>query len=215
MTSNGPEIKIPVNNTRTEILQYLLSEDFNALELKEKLGINESAIRRHLNILEQEGYIEHYFEKASRGRPKKLFKLTNKGKKLFPKQNQMILAILTNKIREHCCQDDIEEILDNVAKEIEEELSIEIKSKNLEDKLEELKNTFNELGFFTKIFEEDDSYILEYRNCPFSQVNEDLERRLCGMHRKVVRETVGNKEINLEDWIFDGDKVCRQRIMKK
>ena len=214
MIKEEPEIKIPANNTRSEILQILLSGDFNALELKEKLGINESAVRRHLNILEQEGYIEHYFEKASRGRPKKLFKLSSKGEKLFPKQNQMILTLLTRELQEKCTKEEVDKILEGVAKEIKKELTIKNENTELKKRLEELKTVFNDLGFFTKLFDEDDSFILEYRNCPFSQVNEDLGKKLCSIHREVVRDSVEDKDFTLENWIFSGDKVCRHKIEK-
>lgn len=60
------KLKIPTENTRTTILKHLLDKDLSAIDLSGKLGINESGIRRHLNILEERGYIRHYFKKSNR-----------------------------------------------------------------------------------------------------------------------------------------------------
>ncbi len=215
MSKQNKEIKMPVENTRTEILKYLLSEDLGALDLKEKLGINESAVRRHLKILEEKQYINHYYEKASRGRPKKIFELTPKGKKLFPKQNKMLISIIINKIKEKYSNEEVKEIINEVENELNKNISIENENLSLEKKINKTLNTFDELGFFPTKKKKNGNYVLEYKNCAFGEVSEDLGNELCRMHRDVVKNSLGEVEIELEDWILSGDKVCRQIVKPK
>lgn len=212
MSKQNKEIKMPVENTRTEILKYLLSEDLGALDLKAKLGINESAVRRHLKILEEKQYIDHFYEKATRGRPKKIFKLTSKGEKLFPKQNKMLISIIINKIKEKYSDEEVKEIINEVENELKKSISIENENLSLEEKITKVLNTFDELGFFPKKKKENENYVLEYKNCAFGEVSEDLGNELCRMHREVVKDSLGEIEIELDSWILSGDKVCRQVI---
>lgn len=85
--------------TRSKILNLLLSQDLTALDISDRLGINESAIRRHLKNLENQELVDPYFKKVKKGRPKKYFSLTDSGEDLFPRETELLLTILIKHIQ--------------------------------------------------------------------------------------------------------------------
>lgn len=213
MNRERARINMPSNNTRTEILNYLLGNQMTAIQLKEELGINESAVRRHLQKLEYRDLIEHHFEKASKGRPKKYYNLTKKGMELFPKETGLLLNILIRRMEEQFSRDEIEELMKKVGEDLKRYLKPETKDEDTEDKLRKLIKNFNDLGFFCSYEKDDDEYTIEYRNCIFSDVSEDFAKWICGIHKEIMKETLGDDiDFEQKSSILGGDEICQQVI---
>jgi len=83
-----------ISGTRRAILECLLKSDTNAVTLAEKLRINISAVRGHLDVLEIAGLVSSSYEQAKRGRPKRIYTLTQLAYRLFPDQTSQIFAAL-------------------------------------------------------------------------------------------------------------------------
>ncbi|MBS3816979.1 MAG: transcriptional regulator [Candidatus Thermoplasmatota archaeon] len=206
------KINIPQDNTRTEILKHLLGVDLTALDLKEKIGINENAIRKHLDKLENRGFIEHHFEKASRGRPKKYFELTKKGKDLFPKHEIMLLNALLEKVEEEKGEEELEYLFKKASEELQPFFKID-EDLEFDKKIEELAERFNEFNFFCTASKEDARYEMEYRNCVFSGVSEEYAEYACMVHDEIVRSSL-KEEIGLEhgESILENGDICTHII---
>lgn len=213
MNGNRAKIKMPSNNTRTEILNHLLGNQMTALQLKDILGINESAVRRHLQKLENKELIQHHFEKVSKGRPKKYYKLTEKGMELFPRETDLLLNILINRLEEQLTESEMEELMEKVGEDIRDFLEPKSENDEIEARLEKLIDNFNRLGFFCSYRKEDDQYRIEYRNCIFSDVSQKFAKWICGIHKETMKEILG-EEIDFEQTssILGGDEVCHQVI---
>lgn len=203
---------LPLKETRASILTYLLGEDLTAIGLEEKIGINESAIRRHLNTLEQDGYAEHYFEKASRGRPKKLYTITSAGRRLFPQKTHLLFILLTRIVKEKYGEENLKELLSVVADEFADRLTPEEPIEDKEARLKEFVNSLDEFGFFPIFSKEDGVYYIKYRNCVFGEVIEELCESLCGMHRQIVRNVIPECEVEQVQGIGEGNNPCIHKI---
>ncbi|MFW6375916.1 MAG: helix-turn-helix transcriptional regulator [Thermoplasmatota archaeon] len=215
MKRERTSIKMPSNNTRTDILKYLLGNQMTALELKEVLCINESAVRRHLQKLENRGLIEHHFEKASKGRPKKYYKLTDEGMELFPRETDLLLNILIKRLEQHLPEEEMEEIMRRVGDDIKDYLEPQGEYEDMEEKLNKLIENFNRLGFFCSFKKQNGKYQIEYRNCIFSDVSKNFAKYICGIHEETMRDVLGD-DIDFEQTssILAGDEVCQQVIKK-
>lgn len=215
MTSEHPtgKLKIPTENTRTKILKHLLGKDLSAIDLSEKLEINESAVRRHLSILEEKDLVRHYFRKMGRGRPKKLFSLTSSGRELFPKKTGLFLQILIQKVREKFGKEAIETLLTEMAEELKEYF-LSKEGGNLREQLEELLKALDDFGFFPSLHEEENSFIIEYRNCVFDKAAQELGQLLCKLHTELLRSSLDKFDIKKETSLLDEGTVCRHRIRK-
>ncbi len=206
------EKRIGSKDTKDKILENLLSDDLSALELAEILEINESAVRRHLKTLESKNLVDSYFEKASKGRPKKYFTLTVEGKKLFPDQFELLLKLMIKNVNEGFDRKISSELADRMVKdlvglfpEMDEEVS-------LDNKVEKVIEGSDELGFYCDYEFTEDLYRLRFRNCAFGNLPEEEARWLCRIHKRVLKELLGEENIQQEKSMHDGDNICIQKI---
>ena len=203
---------LPIEGTRAEILTLLLGEDYSALDLEKELGINESAIRRHLDNLEQDNYVEHRFEKADKGRPKKIFTITQKGRKLFPQKTHILLSLLAEKISDKYGKEELNTLLSEVAKEFANIIGFDEEKGTDKEQLEKLVKSLDDFGFYAALKEDNGDFHIIYRNCIFEEVIEKFGDQLCDMHRRIVSEIIPNAEVTIEKSIGKGDKKCTHHI---
>jgi len=72
-----------ISKTKLNILKILNNNPSYGLEIGKKLNITVSSIYKHLNYLLDENYIEVKEIKSKKERYKKIYGLTEKGKKLL------------------------------------------------------------------------------------------------------------------------------------
>jgi len=206
------EKRIRSEDTKSKILESLLSEDLSALDLTNILEINESAVRRHLKTLEAEGLVEAYFEKSGKGRPKKYFTITDEGKKLFPDQLGLLLELTIRSIMEGFDKKISSELADLLVQELIESFPEMDEEDSLQDRVEKVAQAFDELGFYCDYSTTGGSYRLRFRNCAFGNLPEEEARWLCGIHKRVLQELLKEADIQQEKSMLEGDNNCVQRI---
>lgn len=209
---NKEKMGMPLHETRASILVQLLSEDLSALHLEEKLGINESAIRRHLDILEGKKYVEHYFEKAPRGRPKKLYSITEKGRGVFPQKTHLLFSYLAKSIMVEYGEGSLRELLFSVADRFAARLTPELTAESKEERLKNFVEYLDKFGFYPKFAEKSGDYFVTYRNCVFGEITEEFRGQLCEMHREIVRRALPSCKIEQKKSRAQGDNVCIHRL---
>ena len=178
------------------ILKNLLADDLNATQLAEDMEIGVSAIRNHLETLEQRGYVDHYFERASKGRPKKMYQLTEKGSKLFPKLHGKFSETLMEVLREEMGEEKADELLSKVAKELGEEIEESVDSSPA-DYIDGIVGKLRDWGFLPEFESYNGGYRLEQKNCVFPKVAKETSTCFCeDMLSEAVREdmTVENQK---------------------
>ncbi len=208
----GKTIKLPLENTRTEILNRLLSEDLTALDLADLLDINESAVRRHLNKLENREFIESYFEKADQGRPKKYFSITEKGEELFPKETELVLNTLIKNMKENLGEEKLDEFSDLIVEDLKEYFPELDEEEDIENKVRKITASSDELGFYSSYKKEGDHYSIRYENCVFGDLPEEQASWLCEIHMKIIKDLLGEIDVEQEKSMLQGDKICLQKI---
>lgn len=215
MARTDPQEELPLNDTRASILTQLLGGELSAIDLEDELGINESAIRRHLDTLEQMGYVEHYFKKAKKGRPKKLYRISSAGRNLFPKKTHVLFILLARRVKKEEGENTLENLLSKVAEDFAERLSPEKPSKDRESLLRGFVNSLEKFGFYPSLNGGGDTYYIKYRNCVFGDVREELCDQLCKMHKQIVRNVLPRCELRLKKSIEKGDNQCVHEIKFK
>lgn len=209
------ETKIPIKGTRALIFAHLLRKDSNAIELEGLLGINESAVRRHLDVFEKDGFVTHYFKKLTVGRPKKIYRITPYGKKLLPKRIDLLFSILSRKIVDTYGAQALKKLMDQAADALAEYFLLKGTSHatgDAEQRLRRMVKVFNEFGFLASFSKDKGEFLVTYRNCAFSDAIPALGMQLCEMHRAAVVRTIGG-EIKWEKCIARGDDICTQRVV--
>ena len=190
----------------------LLDKDLTALDLVKILDINESAVRRHLEILEQEELVESYFEKAEKGRPKKYFRLTEEGKAIFPKEIDIVLDHLVDHILDNYGKEELQKVGDGLSEKLSERFPEVSEDDDLETRVRKIVQGFNDLGFFCEYKKEGEDYFIKYKNCVFGEIPKKRSNWLCHVHRKLLKDKLEDVEISQDRSMFKGDKFCRQIV---
>lgn len=212
---NEQRFQTTLTGTRKSIVANLLGNDATALELAAILNINESAVRRHLDLLEKEGVVTSKFEIHERGRPKKMYSLTLQGRRLFPRKTRELLASLIQKATQRYGEKEIESLMLSVAKDFAKQAVTKKVEGTLFNRLSQLVNFLNDYGFFTSLSGQDDKFVIEYKNCVFEDVIDQFGKYICRIDEEITREIAGNVQIEWKECIANGDRRCLQVISMK
>jgi DeoR family transcriptional regulator, suf operon transcriptional repressor len=212
-----------LGETKGRILQLLLESPKTAAEIGDKLQIQKSAVRTHLDSMQTEQVVRSYFKIEGFGRPKRIYELTESGHELFPRKYDMILLLILKKIEELNGQEQlkkiIESITDNIADDIKDKLQKNNSSGSLEPSLKMLNSVSNEMGFVSSIIKDHNAYSLISRNCIIHKAALNNQDAICdGFHNRMIKKTLDgelNVNVQLKDCIALGNNYCRHIITTK
>jgi len=204
---------MPLNDTRALIMSNLLNGDLTAIDLEEELDINESAVRRHLDTLQNQGLVQPYFEKASKGRPKKMYSLTESGDNMFPQKSCELFSLMIDDLRERIDDKVLDKVFSSAASKLAEKLSPGNGFSSTEDKLDEFLDSLDDFGFFPKKTKENGFFKVEYRNCVFNSLDNglsdgEISDKLCELHEEMVQDVMSGCEVSGGHVGDDDDGNC-------
>ena len=212
------------NTTKELILNLLLGGSKTAGEIADKLKIQKSAIRTHLESLQTEQSVKSYFKIERLGRPRKVYELTESGRELFfPRRYNLILSLVLQEIEStkghEYMKKMMESIADNVAYDIREK--IKKSSSSLEESIRILNSASNELGFMSSLYKEEDdddnnTYSIVSNNCIVHKAAIRHQDAIChGFHDRLIQKSLDGKmgaKVQLKECIALGDKHSRHII---
>jgi DeoR family suf operon transcriptional repressor len=215
---NGERSDAP-ENTKMAILNLLLEGSKTTGEIADKLKIQKSAIRAHLESLRAEQAIRSYFKVEGPGRPRKIYELTESGRELFPRKYDLLLSLILQSIETAEGHNYAKKLIRSVADKIAQEIQDKIKnsSADLEESVRILNSSSNEMGFMSSFYKEDDStYSIMSRNCIVHKVAYSNQDAIChGFHDRIIQKALEGKinpEVHLKECIALGDNYSRHII---
>jgi DeoR family transcriptional regulator, suf operon transcriptional repressor len=219
--------RFPVN-TKERILEILLEGPKSLGEITDLLQIQKSAVRVHLDTLQSENTVESNFQIEHLGRPRKIYKLTQNGRELFPRKYDLLLSLILKNISETNGEKQAKKIIESIADDIATNIRHEINKKGYLDNFEESLKIFNsisnEMGFVSSITKDkDNSFSLLCKNCILYKIALDHQDIIChGLHERIIFKTfnVGKQQqantiVELKECIAQGDNFSRHVITKK
>jgi predicted ArsR family transcriptional regulator len=216
--------------TKQKIMEILLEGPRSLGEITDKLQIQKSAVRIHLESLQSEKAVESRFKIERLGRPRKIYSLTENGRELFPRRYDLILSLILKKITETNGKEQTRKIIESIADDIATNIRYEIKkngNSNLDSFEESLKifnSASNEMGFASSITKErDGKYSVLSKNCILHKVALRHQDIIChGLHdRMIMRSLSGddkkqqqqrNTNVELKECIALGDNFSKHTI---
>jgi DeoR family suf operon transcriptional repressor len=224
LATKGPSKKADTfgGDTKELILNLLLEGSKTAGEIADKLKIQKSAIRTHLESLQAEQSVRSYFKIEGLGRPRKVYELTESGRELFPRRYDLILSLILQKIESteghEYMKKIIESIADNIAHDIDEK--IKRSSSSLEESVRILNSVSNEMGFMSSFYKEDEdvnsTYSIVSSNCILHKIAIKHQDAIChGFHDRIIQKSLDgkiNSNVQLKECIALGDKYSRHVI---
>jgi DeoR family transcriptional regulator, suf operon transcriptional repressor len=212
-----------LGETKEKILELLLDGSKSAGEVADRLQIQKSAARVHLESLQSLRAVRSKFKIEKMGRPKKVYELTEKGREFFPRKYDLFLNLVLDKIADKKGQAEVREVIESLAEDIASGIRVKINKNNhrhdLEQSLKIINDATNQMGFASSLErdEKDDSFYIQSRNCILHKVASANQDMIChGLHDKIISKALeGNNSdarIELKECMALGNEYCRHIV---
>lgn len=180
--------------SRDSILTIIRRNDgANVDDLANEVDLAPATVRRHLDILERDGLVDHVEVRKPTGRPQHVFHLTEKGHDSVPKDYSRLLNELVQDIKsipshglEGRSGDEVlKESLTRIGKKRAAEYGRGRKP------LEAIQAAFEAGGYDSIIESNDDGLKIRITNCPYRRASAE-DNIICTVDRAMVQSLLGD-----------------------
>ncbi len=203
-------------DTRRRILQHVLRHGpVTATDISEEFGLTAAGVRRHLDNIVNEGLAEAVTAPKSgqRGRPAKLFRLTDKGRATFGHEYDTLAVLALRALKqaggeaavENFATQRITELLGETSnlQEVPEDIDVV-------EKAQRIAETLTARGYAATVNDSATGVQICRHHCPIQDVAQEFPE-LCAAEHRVVAELLGQHTQPLAT-IADGNGICTTYI---
>jgi predicted ArsR family transcriptional regulator len=196
--------------TRERILLLLRRHGrLSAPRLAELLQLTSVGVRRHLALLERDGLVVSATEKAKRGRPTAVYRLTDAGLETFPRHYDEVareaLAFLKGRDAAALAQ-----FLAWRNERLAASYAGRVEGATLAERTDALAEVLNEQGFMAEVEPTDGGLRLCQHNCTVEHLATELPD-LCTSEAELFERLLGTR-VERETTIVEGAVRCETRI---
>jgi predicted ArsR family transcriptional regulator len=195
-------------STRDEILYLMKTKgQLSVSDLAIELGITEMAVRRHLNTLERDQYIQATLIRQAMGRPSNMYTLTEKGHDLFPKNYSDIALDFLQDIESLEGSEKIDELFERREERLYQKLRERMQGLTFLEKIKVLESIQNEKGYMVKWEKVGDRIVFREFNCPISDVAKTYNKA-CECELSLFQRLLGTEQIERPECLAKGGNHC-------
>lgn len=197
--------------TRQQILDYLRRQGRATVkDLDAYLGLTSTGVRQHLTVLEREGLVEAHEERGHVGRPALVYRLSDRGDGLYPKNYDELANVLVEEVRALAGAQALQTLLRRVAIRFAEPYQGRLEGKSLSERVTEATQIIRERGSEVDCVREDGDWLVRQYTCPFPRVA-GQNSCVCALDVEFVRQLVGT-DARLSTSLLRGDRACTFRV---
>ncbi|MEQ9316641.1 MAG: metalloregulator ArsR/SmtB family transcription factor [Henriciella sp.] len=209
--SSSPPALTATRNTVLDLLKRGGPQSAGALA--ETLGVTAMAVRLHLYELAEEGLIEETSKPSGRGRPTKIWSLTEAASRAFPDAHQGLALEMISSIREMFGEEGLARVID---KHSETQLTAYREHLSgltgLGARVKRLTELRSAEGYMAAAAEDGDDWLLIENHCPICSAAKACQR-LCANELQVFQDALGpGTRVTREDHLLAGARRCVYRI---
>ncbi len=209
--SPAPPALSATRNTLLDLLKRGGPQSASALA--ETLGVTAMAVRLHLYELAEEGLIEETSKPVGRGRPTKIWSLTEAAARAFPDAHQGLALEMIESIREMFGEEGLSKVIDRHS---DSQLTAYRTHLAGHDSIGARVKRLTELrsaeGYMAAAAEDDGDWLLIENHCPICSAAKACTR-LCANELDVFRQALGDDvTVTREDHLLSGARRCVYRI---
>ncbi|MEQ8710595.1 MAG: transcriptional regulator [Rhodospirillales bacterium] len=201
--------------TRRSLLESLkLSGPQPAEALAAPLGITTMAVRQHLYALRDEGLLRHDTRPGGRGRPAKIWCLTEAANRHFPDAHAELSVSLIELMRQTFGDDGMQKLLAaRTADQIATYQALMDGATGLQERLERLAEIRTGEGYMAEAIPSDEgAWMLIERHCPICVAAASCTG-ICAAEMEVFRNVIGpGYAVTRTDHMLDGKPRCAYHI---
>lgn len=201
-----------LKESRSAIIDLLKINGAMSVErLAQELEVSKVCVRRHLSLLESDGLICYEEERHERGRPRFIYRLTEKARCLFPQIYDEFAREILLHLKSQFGDEGLRRVLSARADELIVQLKDEIEGLSFDERVRSLARLISAKGYLADARRlKDGSYRMRQRNCPTENVAVAYPN-VCDEEVRVYSESLGC-EVVRECRIADGARMCEFRI---
>ena len=197
-------------------IQQILKTDGpqEAADLGEMLGVSAMAVRQHLYALEAEKLVTFELRPRPKGRPAKVWQLTEAANSLFPDAHAELTISLIDAMAESFGDDGVEKLLGIRATKQTADYRERLKDcLSLENRLKGLMQLRIDEGYMAALEKsEDGGFLLVENHCPICVAARSCSG-LCAMELSVFQDVIGDlASVERTDHILAGARRCAYRV---
>src|SRR3546814_630045 len=185
-------------------------------ELGAAVGITSEAVRQLLVKAEAEGLVAYDDRREGRGRPKRLWRLTEAGHARFPDRHAELTVGLLDAVQAEFGDDGLDRLI--ARRELQQRTayrSITARVRSLEGKVRALAEQRDREGYMAEWRREDGGdYVLIENHCPICAAAATCQK-LCRSELEIFRDVLGT-EVRVErtDHVLAGGRRCAYRVSR-
>jgi predicted ArsR family transcriptional regulator len=201
-----------LKESRSAIIDLLkINGAMSVEQLADELKVSKVCIRRHLNLLESDGLISYEEEHRRRGRPRFIYRLTEKARCFFPQTYDEFAKEVLVQLQRQFGDEGLQRVLSARADDLIAQMKEELKDLGFDDRVKCLAKLISKKGYLADVRRlKDGAYRLRQRNCPTENVAVAYPH-ICDEEVRVYSESLGCAVVR-ECRIADGERVCEFRI---
>jgi predicted ArsR family transcriptional regulator len=204
----------PLRDPRRAIMDVLKRQGAQpAASLATRFGVTAMAVRQHLYALQEDGMVTAHSEPTGRGRPTKLWALTDKAQGLFPDAHQELAVDLLGHMRAQFGEAGLEGIIDrhSAAQRHSYEATL-AGAKTLDQRVHRLARLRTDEGYMAEVKRDGKDWLLIENHCPICAAAR-ICTRLCANELDVFTQVLGPAaRVVREEHMLSGARRCAYRI---
>lgn len=196
-----------MQTTRREIIHYLKKQgQASVKQLAEATGLTQMTMRHHLAVLESEGLVTSQRERCGVGRPRHVYRLTDKAHDLFPQRYHELAGRLLEGLKESGAEGQISRVLKAMASEMTDDYLDDVREKSFEERLDLLVEVLEQTGFLASWEREEEKYVLTEYSCPYFLIGQD-HPEICQVDWQIIT-TILERPVERQTCVLHGHDVC-------
>jgi predicted ArsR family transcriptional regulator len=205
-----------LSDAKRRIVERLKRVDAaTAPELAELFDTTDTAVRQHLEALEQAGLVERYLTAPNgRGRPPLRWRLTLLAADLFPDRHGELTVELISAIREALGEDGLDQVLAvRAARQLATyRAALDEPAAPVPVRLRRLAELRSAEGYLAEVVEDGDAHVLVEHHCPVCDAASACQG-LCRSELELFRSVLGpTVHVERDQHLLRGDARCAYRI---
>ncbi|ABK37017.1 hypothetical protein OPFLODJI_00629 [Aeromonas hydrophila] len=201
-------------NASTDKILFLLKSHGpqSAAELGEQLQMTSMGARQHLMTLEADGWVSFNDEARGRGRPVRLWHLTEQAWQRFPDSHSELTLQLIDNIQQLFGEVGMERLIAQREQQQLARYQAELTQPALADRLAALTAQRTREGYMADFRQEEDgSWLLWESHCPICAAARAC-RGFCRSELEMFRRLLAPAGVEREQYLLEGDHRCLYRI---
>jgi predicted ArsR family transcriptional regulator len=208
-----------MKGTRAEIVALLQDRgEATVTDLADTVGIAPAALRRHLEILEGEGLVEHRSVKQPTGRPYFAYRLTERareaGRTNYPRLLERIVTGMAALPPEETSQKSGSELLATVFENMSDELAADyrdqVRGRTLEERVGQVTRALRGEGIVERWEKRDGTFVLTTSCCPHRRAAA-ASHELCSSETRAIAKLLG-ADVEQVQRVVDGASCCEYLV---